>query len=114
MGQLIGRDSILYLGFEGFLAALRGDVEKAKESIAWLEQNSGEGTTMSGLIGFIYYSLGDLDKFFEFMDRAVEIHALPAEGLLYSPMFENARKDPRFEKLFAKMGLKVPTIRRTF
>jgi len=94
----------------GYLAALRGDRTKADEIIKKLKQNYPEGSSISGSIGLIYYALGDLDKFFELMFQAAENHTLYATTLLRSPLFANARKDPRFRELFEKIKIDVSKV----
>ena len=88
----------------GYLAALTGDKKTARDMIAKLEEK-GTGWAGAGLAGFIYLPLGDLDKFFECMLRAAENHGLFASTLRGSPLFEEARKDPRFGEVFRRAGL---------
>lgn len=102
-----GSDSMFTLSFEGVIAAYKGEKEKALEAIARIERFSGQGTIAVGSVGLIYYVLGDMDKFFEYMDRAMEIHALPLGNLINSPMYEDARKDPRLKKILEKLDLKI-------
>jgi hypothetical protein len=45
-------------------------------------------------IAIIKYFLGDVDEFFTFVEQASREHVLDPAILRYSPMFENARKDP--------------------
>jgi adenylate cyclase len=87
----------------GYLAALTGDEKTAKEMIARLDRGAGMGTTQ--LAGFIYYALGDMDRFFEYTFKAAEDHTLMAQDLRYSPLFEKARRDPRLGEAFRKSGL---------
>jgi adenylate cyclase len=87
----------------GYLAALTGDEKTAREMIGKLDRGTGMGSTSKA--GFIYYALGDMDRFFEYQLRAAEDHTLVAVALRYSPFFEEARKDPRFEEVFRKAGL---------
>ena len=94
-----GSDSIVAIGLEAHIAADRGDREKALGLIARIEQLAGSETIASGIVGTTYYLLGDMDKFFEYMNRALAIHALPLGALVNSPIYSKARKDPRFKKL---------------
>jgi adenylate cyclase len=87
----------------GYLAALTGDVKTAQEMIAKLDKGAGWGGASQA--GFIYYALGDMDKFFEYMFRAAENHTMGAQTLRYSPLFDKARKDPRMVEVFRKAGL---------
>jgi adenylate cyclase len=102
-----GSDSMFVLALEGMMAAYKGEREKALEYIARIEKSSGKDSIAVGTIGGIYYALGDMDKFFEYMDRAMEIHALPLGNLLNSPIYEKARKDPRMKKLLDRLDLKI-------
>lgn len=87
----------------GYLAALTGDVETAQKMIAKLDPGKGLGSISSA--GFVYYALGDIDKFFEYMFRAAENHSLVASDFRLSPLFEKARKDPRFGEVLKRAGL---------
>ena len=89
----------------GFLAAITGDVKTAREMISKLDSTHSPGWARSSSAGLIYLALGDLDKFFEYMFRAVEDHTLPVGMLRYNPLVEKSRKDPRFAQIFRKAGL---------
>lgn len=87
----------------GYFAAVTGDERTAREMIAKLDRGAGMGTTSKA--GYIYYALGDLDKFFEYQFRAAEDHTILASLLRCNPLFEKARRDPRFGEVFRKAGL---------
>ena len=91
----------------GYLAASTGDEKTAREMIAKLDRGAGVGTTPEA--GFIYYALGDLDRFFEYQFRAAKDHTLSAGLLRYSPLFEKARRDPRLEEAFRMAGIPYET-----
>ncbi len=92
----------------GYLAALKGDRTTAMEMIAKLDETHEAGWARSSLGGFIFYALGDVDKFFEYMSRAAGDHTLRAEELMHSPAFSEVRKDPRLKQLFSSVGLTLP------
>ena len=92
----------------GYLAALKGDRATALEMIAKLDNTHEAGWARSSLGGFIFYALGDVDKFFEYMSRAAGDHTLRAEELMHSPAFSAARKDPRLRQIFSSVGLTLP------
>ena len=87
----------------GYLAALKGDVKTAHEMIAMLDKGAGWGR--SPYAGYIYYAMGDMQKFFDYMYRSAEDHTLPAQALRYSPLLEKARKDPRMTEVFRRANL---------
>ncbi len=91
----------------GYLAALKGDRATALEMIALLDSTNKLGFTRSSFAGFIYLALGEKDAFFEHMFTSAKGHVLPANELRYSPLFTEARKDPRFGEVFSAAGLKL-------
>jgi hypothetical protein len=55
--------------------------------------------------GYIYFALGDRDKFFEYMSAAARDHTLPGVDLVGSPLFAEIKTDPRFSQLLEICGL---------
>ena len=49
-------------------------------------------------VAYIYYGLGDMDKYFEYMSRALEAHALISTWVMYSPILEKTKQDPRYKE----------------
>ncbi len=88
--------------FEGILAALEGDDALARQSLETLRRLGSERGVMEFFEGIVYYALGDVDRFFEQMDRALELHNLPLLELMYSPLYAGARSDPRFDDLLRR------------
>lgn len=94
-----GNGSLLALGLAGQIAAGKGERSKALELISEIERTAAKDTIANGIVGLIYYLLGDMDRFFEYMERALEIHALPLSQLVNSTIYAKARNDPRLKKL---------------
>lgn len=105
--SLTGYDEVFALGLEGEIAAYKGDREKALERIKTIEKTSRENSIGTNLIGQIYYALGDIGKFFEYMNEALKIHALPLGELVNSPVYAKIRKDPRLRKLLEYYDFKI-------
>lgn len=89
----------------GYLAAVTGDEKTAHDMISRLDSAHSPGWVRSASAGFIYLGLGDLDKFFEYMFRAVADDTLPAAMLRYNPIVTRARSDPRFAEIFQRAGI---------
>ncbi len=87
----------------GYLAALRGDTATALEMVKKLDATNAPGWARSQFAGFIYYALGDLDRFFEYMFTAVRDHTIQVTRVLYSPLLVRARQDPRFRQFLAAL-----------
>lgn len=88
----------------GFLAAQKGDRDTAARMIAKIEELFKKGTSRQSSIGYIYYALGDLDRFFENMFASARNHTLQAVRVRLSPLFASARRDPRFVMLVIQAG----------
>ncbi len=90
--------------YRGYLAALKGDRETALRMIAKIDELFKKGTSRQSSIGFIYFALGDLDRFFEYMVASAKNHAMQAVRVRLSPLFAAARRDPRFVMLIIQAG----------
>ena len=88
----------------GHLAALKGDRDTALRMISKIDQLFKKGTSRQSSIGYIYYALGDLDRFFEYMVAAAKNHTMQAVRVRLSPLFAEARKDARFVMLVIQAG----------
>jgi adenylate cyclase len=88
----------------GYLAALKGDRDTALRIIAKIDELFKKGTSRQSSIGYIYYALGDLDRFFEYMVASAKNHTLQAVRVRLSPLFAQARRDPRFVMLVIQAG----------
>jgi adenylate cyclase len=93
---------------DGFLAAYEGNGEKAKLTIKKIEE-AKMGPIAFNFIAYIYHALGDLDSYFDYMNKVLETHAATPMLLMHSPLLAKARTDPRYlelaEKLRKRMGL---------
>ena len=86
----------------GVIAALEGDREKALLAIRKIE-DAKMGAVGFNYIGYVYHALGDLDSFFEYMNKALEAHAITPSTMMYSPLFAKARADPRYLELVERL-----------
>jgi adenylate cyclase len=86
----------------GVLAAMKGDMERALLVVKKIEDTK-MGPVGFNFIGYIYYGLGDLDSFFECINKGLEGRALIASTLMYSPLFAKTRSDPRYQELLERL-----------
>lgn len=86
----------------GYVHARAGNRERALELVTETERKGGSLKE----IALVYAALGEIDRAFEYLDRAYELD--PAElGLIASdPSADPLRDDPRFEALLRKLRLK--------
>jgi adenylate cyclase len=96
----------------GYLAARQGDRAAAMRSIAKLNEASREGNSrVLSSTGFIYFGLGDLDRYFECMALAARAHTLQLIRVRLSPLFAAARKDTRLLELLATYARPVQPVK---
>lgn len=98
--QLAPTGAITHL-CRGCLSASQGDRATAMRMIAKLSAAFGEGTSRESFIGFIYYALGEVDRYFDYMTRAARAHTVQLLRIRFSPMFAASRKDMRLLELLA-------------
>jgi len=95
-------DSVWVLTYRGILAAQQGDLQSARRSIETLAELERSGVLTCFFAGFVHSSLGEWDAYFQCMERAFELRQLPLMELLYSPLLEAARQDPRHDELLRR------------
>ncbi|MEM3857325.1 MAG: AAA family ATPase [Thermoprotei archaeon] len=103
MAEKLDPANPLTLYHRGLIAAYSGDKEKAMNVIAEMKAKPSVDALLN-FIAIIYYALGDADSFFEYINDAADRHSVYAEMIMYSPLLANARNDPRYHLLLAKMG----------
>ncbi len=96
----------------GYLAALQGDRATAMQIIAKLNEAPGEGYSRQvSSTGFIYFALGDMDRYFECMSRAAKDHTLQLIRVRLSPMLASSRKDIRLLELLATYARPIQPVK---
>jgi adenylate cyclase len=85
--------------------ALLGRREQALRSLDRLTRLGTREYVPSHGFAYIYAALGDADRFFEWMARAIEDHSADAGFLRTIPLFKPYHSDPRFAEIWARLGL---------
>ena len=86
----------------GVIAAMEGEREMALLAVKKI-QDAKMGPISFNFIGYVHHALGDLNSYFEYMNRALETHNLVTLPLMYSPLFAKARADPRYLELVGRL-----------
>lgn len=92
--------AITWMG--GALAAHQGDREGALLAVEKLEK-AKLGPVVYNYIAYVYHALGDLDSYFEWMNRAASARAQIQSQMMYSPLLAKSRADPRYQELVEKL-----------
>ncbi len=84
--------------------AQHGKHEEAKKIISTLESSS-ETQAISPLgIAIIYIVLGEIDRAFDYLEKAIAYRDIWMLSLKYAPEFIPIRNDPRFKDLVKRIG----------
>jgi len=92
-------------GFLGMAYGLSGQEKKAKEVIQHLEELSQDRFVSPFDIMLVYLGLNNMDKTFEYLEKAVEIRASFLVFLKQYPTFDTVRSDPRGQAFLKRIGL---------
>ena len=61
------------------------------------------GPAVYNYIAYVYHALGDMDAYFDFMNRALDARSVIASFVMYSPLLSEARRDPRYLGLLERI-----------
>jgi adenylate cyclase len=95
----------------GFIAGYTGDRRGALDVIQEIEKK-WLGSTNLNDIAFIYHSLGDLDSYFTYANRALEQHTVRYMYVMYCPLLAKAREDPRYPPLYERLTTMFEPVKR--
>ena len=92
-------------GYLGYAYAMLGQKDEAEKIIHALEERSKEEYIRSTTWSLMYYALGDIDKSFESLEKAMDERDPIMPYIKVLPGFDIFRPDPRFQALLKKMNL---------
>jgi Flp pilus assembly protein TadD len=94
-------DDYLRLTGEAIAAARDGQSAEAERLIGRLRQDYGDSTAYQ--YAMIYAQLGDKDRAFEQLDKALALRDPGLVGLKTDAFLDPLRKDPRYSELVRKL-----------
>ena len=95
----------------GYMLARAGEREEARRIGERLLAQWRRGDAVAFDVALVHAGLGDFDQAFVWLDRSVADRSLvggpasPVQLLFVSPLLEELRRDPRFERLRGRLGL---------
>jgi tetratricopeptide (TPR) repeat protein len=90
----------------GFAYAHLGQEENALDVIRKMEQRQEQepGSVIDPEIAAVWFALGNFDKAFHYLGRAVDKRVGPVSYFLEYPAYKGAKKDPRYKELLRRQG----------
>jgi eukaryotic-like serine/threonine-protein kinase len=92
-----------FISYLGYAHARLGKSREARQMIAQLERVSKRQYVSSYFIAIIYLGLGELDRTFEWLEKAYEERSGFMAFINVEPMLDALRGDPRFKALAEKI-----------
>ena len=87
-----------------FALAANGMPDEARDVALSLEQRSSGSYVVPYFIGMAFVAAGEIDKAFEYLERAVEEKSAWAIWVATEPKLDVLRNDPRYPRLLEKTG----------
>jgi TolB-like protein/tetratricopeptide (TPR) repeat protein len=102
----LGESSKTLLAELGTAYALSGDSDEAIKILDQLLDRANNGEYVPSLnISHIYIAIGDKDRAFVWLNKAVDERENRIVGLTYGDIYDPLRSDPRFAELIKRTGL---------
>jgi serine/threonine protein kinase/Flp pilus assembly protein TadD len=102
--HLTGSTSFFVQGV-GYVHASRGQTEEAGAVLAALDEMTKKTYVSRMFTALIYFKLGEVDRGFEWLDKALEDGDHWLEYIKVFPGFDGVRTDPRYAELLEKLKL---------
>jgi tetratricopeptide (TPR) repeat protein len=92
-------------GYLGYAYAMLGQKDEAEKILHGLEERSKEEFIRPTTLWLLHTALGDIDRSFECLEKAIEDRDPAMILLKVAPEFDIFRSDPRFKAFLKKMNL---------
>ena len=89
----------------GYIYAVSGDAEKARETLELLNRESNEKYVSPYGIAELYAGLQEIDQALTQLEKAAEEHSWWLVFADINHRFDNLRDEPRFQKILRKLNL---------
>ncbi len=86
--------------------AVSGRKTEARKLLAELQRLSEQSYVPATAVALVYTGLGEKDKAFAWLDKAVEEHSFSLAYVKVEPRFDPLRSDPRFADLLHRINLR--------
>lgn len=98
-------DAPMYLAALGYVYAIYGLTDKARDVLDQLQKQSGERFVSQYSLAMVHAGLGEPDQALEYLELAYEERADMMAWLKIGPEWISLRGDPRFQNILRRVGL---------
>ncbi len=89
----------------GRLYAVSGKRDEALRTLTQLKSLARQRYVADYSVALVYEGLGEKDQAFELLEKSYRDHTVDMLTLIYDPLIDNLRSDPRFADLVQRVGL---------
>jgi TolB-like protein/DNA-binding winged helix-turn-helix (wHTH) protein/Tfp pilus assembly protein PilF len=93
------------VALHGYILARAGRRDDALKALADLRRLSQPREPPPFQVALVYVGLDDMDRAFEWLDKAIDARAWETPMIKANPIFERIRSDPRLPALLRRIGL---------
>ena len=97
----------MMVGWLGMMLGMSGRADEARGVLERLEAMARVRYVPPSMFAFTYLGLRDVDRAFEWLDRAVDAHDQLMMPIKTYAFFDPIRSDPRFHALLRRMKLEA-------
>ncbi len=104
-GVSLSKTSPIMLMALGHAQAVSGNAAEVRKSLEELKKLSKQRYVPAVYLAAVYTGLGDKDRAFEWLEKAVDERSDQLINLNVEPMADSLRSDPRYKELIHRIGL---------
>ena len=90
---------------EGIVVALHDLGRQEEFEAAFDELRKNETDEFPDFVAYVYAWIGDIDKAFEYLDKAYEVDRTSLSRIVRYPVYRSLHSDPRWQALLQKLGM---------
>lgn len=103
--DLITPENIEVLSIIGYVSALAGNKDKARQIIKQIEQQTNKKDIDATNLAYIYIALGEMSKALEYLEKAFTQFSVDLLAIKVDPRLKPIRQHPQFLDLLRRIGL---------
>ncbi|HXG64479.1 MAG TPA: tetratricopeptide repeat protein, partial [Blastocatellia bacterium] len=93
-----------FISLLGYAYGLAGKHDEARRYLEELNALAKRAYVPPSSYTGIYAGLGEMDAYFEWMEKCFQERSPTIRGLKYEPLYDMVRGDPRFQELLRRAG----------
>jgi hypothetical protein len=93
------------MGYRGLVFVKAGRIDEARKLLAAMQEFAQERYVLPSSMALAFFALGEIDKGFDWLEKAVEERDSWILHLRVDPFYDPIRAHPRYQAVLRKMNL---------